>query len=83
MTPRTELAHELLSPTDGRLPHQKNSHPSGESLPHWDAIEFHAEAENDRIWGRNLFCKPSVAAILRGQSIHVNKCLTYQTASIR
>lgn len=49
----------------------------------WDAIEFHIEAENYCIWGRNLFCSPSVVAILHGQSIRVNKRLTYQTASIR
>lgn len=48
-----------------------------------DVIKFHSEAETHCIWRRIRAAEPSALGPLGRQSIHVNKCLTSQTASLR
>lgn len=85
--PRSGCWHRrsvLLGP-EGRLSESKALLPSAGALPSFsgeDMITFHPAASILSVGGSSFRGALGLGP-LGGQSIHVNKCLTYQTASIR
>lgn len=83
VAPGAGLVFRASLPTGRTEPMSKARLPFGQGPSAGRTVSNSISKQTDRMWRRNSSCRAQRQGRLGRQPIRVNKCLTYQTASIR